>query len=318
MTAGRARGRHGKLAQVRFPELSRSLPQMTDDLFPEPLDAFEALGAVRVVASRIGTRVSGANAQVVGPQPLSDLREPLEPKVPRAEDQEALFERRDRIAAEVRSHPAPAIEVDLRHPPVAMPLSDLLAIVSDPTLVRDGESPVLLPALRGFLPPALDSPARLVEIGRKPPDPSVPVESALNRSVVESPDPDRRPWSLVRLRGQPRFFELEELALERKAFLCPETVDDAHTFLEPRIASLHRHAEQPEVVSVISDAGTEDEPALRELIDQGQLLRQMRGIVVGRLDDRRRNVHPLRSHGDRRREHHGGREERLRSRVSFG
>src|SRR5262249_8476517 len=90
-----------------FPELSRSLPQMTDDLFPEPLDAFEALGAVRVVASRIGTRVSGANAQVVGPQPLSDLREPLEPKVPRAEDQEALFERRDRIAADDRSRSPP-------------------------------------------------------------------------------------------------------------------------------------------------------------------------------------------------------------------
>src|SRR5438093_4631039 len=117
---------------VSAPVCSRSPSQMADDSFPEPLNAFEALGAAWVV-TRLRTRVSGANAQVVRTQSLSDLCEPLHPHFRRAEYQEAPFESRDGIAAEVRSHAATAVEVDLRHPPVAVPLSDLLPIVSDPT-----------------------------------------------------------------------------------------------------------------------------------------------------------------------------------------
>src|SRR5262249_32272855 len=161
---------------------------------------------------------------------------------------EASFESGDGIAPEIRSHAAPAVEVDLRHPPVAMPLSDFFSIVPDPTLVRDGERPVPLPPLRGLFPPTVDPAARLGDIAREPPYPPVPVERALDRSVVESPYPDRRSRLLVRLGRQPGLFELEEPSFKGETFLRPKTVDDAHAFLEPRIAPLHRNAEQPEVV----------------------------------------------------------------------
>src|SRR5262249_45445660 len=145
----------------------------------------------------------------------------------RAEDQEASFESGDGIAPEVRSHAAPAVEVDLRDPSVAMLLADVLSIVSDPALVGDRERPVLFPTLGGFLPPAVDPLACLVEVGREPPDPAIPVERALNRSVIECADPNRRPRLLIRLRCQPGFVELEELAFEGKALLRPKTVNDA-------------------------------------------------------------------------------------------
>src|SRR6266545_3736651 len=108
---------------------------------------------------------------------------------------------------------------------------------------------------------------------------------------------------LDRLRHERRVVELVVLALEGRALLGPEHVQDLAGFiqtLEPLAHRIERQAVGLVLVLLPAGANAADEPATRDDVYVGRHLGQHRGMAVGIARDDRPDPHPLGERGQRR------------------
>src|SRR6266540_4455574 len=101
-------------------------------------------------------------------------------------------------------------------------------------------------------------------------------------------DPDGRVGALHGTRHQMDVLERVELALVGDAVLGPEPGDDLDAFLVAGAALLHAHAEHLELLRDERATEARVEAALAQVVQHGELRRQLDGVVEGR-DDRARD-----------------------------
>src|SRR5215510_1046365 len=136
---------------------------------------------------------------------------------------------------------------------------------------------------------------------------------APDASVAVGRHPDRRARALHRTHRDPRRPQLEVAALVVDRLAAPQPLDDLEALDEAADAILRILPERLIFDVAIAEADTEDQPAVGDDVERGELLGDLDGVVQGKQQDAGAEDHAARLGGDPRQ-----RRDRLEVRERIG